>query len=59
MKIINKTGRRIVVFMQSDGYDDREKVLEPCELSDDFFNFELEDVIEIRFPRGEKRRWKE
>lgn len=56
MKIINKTGRVIIVFMQADGLDERNEVLEPGELSDDFFHFEPGDVIEIKFPKVKKKR---
>ena len=56
MKIINRTGRAIIVFMQTiSGFDERKEILEPGELSDDWLHFELDDVIEIRFPKCEKK----
>ena len=56
MRIINKTGRAIIVFMQMEnGWDDREEVLEPGEMSDWWLHLETDDVIEIKLPKKRKR----
>ena len=56
MKIINGTGKAIIVFMQAEpGFDERKEILEPGELSDDWLHFELDDVIEISAPKCEEK----
>ena len=42
--------------MRLDGWDDREDVLKPGELSDYWLHLEPDDVIEIRFPKKRKKR---
>lgn len=56
MKILNKTGKAIIVFMQAvSGFDERKETLKPGELSDDWLHLKFKDVIEIRFPKCEEK----
>lgn len=56
MKIINRTGKAIIVFMQAiSGFDERKETLKPGELSDDWLHLELDNVIEIRSPKCEEK----